>query len=101
MSEIVPADQIERIVGIRRHDTLHWGRAVEAEQTVYILHSKNCKASTPDLRMCSFSIALDRGIDGPKTWPEWRDVIDRPVLLKIDEEGYLMPDVWIAGENED
>lgn len=101
MSELVPADQIERIVGVRRHPLQHWGRADDAEQTVYILHSQSCKNSTPDLRMCSFSIALDRGIDGSKAWPEWQHVLDRPVLLKIDEEGYLMPDIWIPGEEED
>jgi hypothetical protein len=100
MSERVPADQIERIVGVRRHSLQHWGRAVDSEQTVYILHSQSCKDSTPDLRMCSFSIALDRGIDGLKTWPEWRWVLDRPVLLKIDEEGYLLPDIWVPDDDE-
>ncbi len=37
-----PADQIEQIVGIRRHSQAHFGRAVSAERTVYILHSQRC-----------------------------------------------------------
>lgn len=31
MSDLVPADQIEQIVGIRRHRQAHFGRAVSAE----------------------------------------------------------------------
>lgn len=65
MTNFVPADQIERIVGARRHATHHLGRAVSAEQAVYILHSVACKDSGLDLRECPFSLALDRSSDTP------------------------------------
>lgn len=63
MSEIVPAAEIERIVGAKRHATEHLGRAIEAEQTIYILHSQECKDSGIDLRDCDYSLALDAGIN--------------------------------------
>lgn len=62
MSDLVPTADIERIVGIERHQTAHYARAVSAEETVYILHSHDCKNSGIDLRECRYSIALDRGI---------------------------------------
>ena len=83
MSELVPAEGIEQIVGARRHRTLHIARAVSAEQTVYILHSHECRNSGIDLRECGFSIALDRGLEGI-------GVEDRPILVAI-EEGRLIP----------
>lgn len=86
MSELVPAEQIEQIVGAHRHRTLHIGRAVSAEQTVYILHSHECRDSGIDLRECGFSIALDRGI----TAGRWVEIEDRPVLVGI-EYGRLVP----------
>ncbi len=66
MTDLVPTDQIERIVGARRHPHQHLGRAVSAEQTVYILHSERCRDSGIDLRDCAYSKALDNGID-----PDW------------------------------
>lgn len=87
MSDIVPSDQIEAIVGAKRHPRHHIGRAASAEQTVYILHSQRCKDSGIDLRECAWSVALDRGIDGD---PLWDDCQDRPVLLHI-HHGALMP----------
>lgn len=77
MSELVPADEIERIVGARRHEHQHLGRAVSSEQTVYVLHSQRCKDSTTDLRDCEWSQALDRGID----LRDWRGYQDRAVAL--------------------
>ena len=77
MADIVPADQIERIVGAHRHAHQHLGRAVMAEQTVYILHSQKCKDSGVDLRDCEWSLALDRGID----LADWKGFEDRPVVL--------------------
>jgi membrane carboxypeptidase/penicillin-binding protein len=73
----VPTDQIEAIVGATRHATDHIGRAVSAEETVYILHSQECRDSGVDLRECPYSSALDEGID-PSTWVE-----DAPVRLAI------------------
>jgi hypothetical protein len=80
MTDIVPAQDIERIVGVPRHATEHWGRAVSDEQRVYILHSRECLESGIDLRDCSFSLALDDGID-PFDWYE-----DVPVALTLDEQ---------------
>jgi hypothetical protein len=76
MSEVVEQG-IEHIVGSKRHSTDHIARAVSAEQTVYILHSQECEATVPDLRMCPFSIAMDRGIE-PDEW-----IVDAPVLAGI------------------
>lgn len=84
MTERVPSAEIEGIVGRRRHPTNHYARAVAAEQTVYILHSRECLLTTPDLRDCPFSLALDRGID-LDYWVE-----DVPLRVNVSG-GYLLP----------
>jgi hypothetical protein len=84
MSSLVPATDIERIVGVERHQTEHYARAVSKEQTVYILHSADCLRTTPDLRECPWSLALDRGID-PDEW-----VQDAPVKVRV-RDGLLVP----------
>lgn len=71
--------QTERIVGADRHATMHIGRAVSAEQIVYILHSKQCVDSSIDLRDCRLSQALDLGIEQQS----WDGYEDRPVALGI------------------
>lgn len=81
MSEIVPSSEIEAIVGVPRHRSIHYGRAVSAEQRVYILHSQRCKDSGVDLRDCRFSVALDRGIN-VRSWSGWED---KPVLLYVSQ----------------
>ncbi|WP_449279112.1 hypothetical protein [Leucobacter sp. GX24907] len=86
MSVRVPADRIENIVGQRRHKKVHYGRAVSAEQTVYILHSHECREANPDLRECDYSEALDEGIDVT----EWQGFEDEAVVLYI-EDGRLLP----------
>lgn len=86
MSTIVPAEQIERIVGAPRDRQRHLARAITAEQTVYILHSQACKDSTPDLRECVFSLALDVGIDEDM----WSAALDRPTQVAV-REGRLVP----------
>jgi hypothetical protein len=78
MSDLVPADRIERIVGASRHPTDHIGRAVSSERTVYILHSRECRDSGIDLRECPYSLALDRGI-GLSGWKE--DVATRLEII--------------------
>jgi len=88
MSKQVAPWRIERIVGVERHPTEHFGRAVSAEETVYILHSHECRDSTPDLRDCPFSLALDKGIDVA----EWD--LDTPAALSI-HNGRLTP--WPMG----
>lgn len=86
MTEIVPADEIEGIVGRPRHPTQHWGRAVSAEQRVYIMHSQACRDEGLDLRQCAYSRALDRGING-ENWTE--DVPLQLVILEDDDGPYL------------
>jgi hypothetical protein len=73
MSDLVPAEDIERIVGVQRHYQAHYGRASSTEQVVYILHSKECLDSGIDLRECRFSVALDRGIN-ERRWTGHEDV---------------------------
>lgn len=99
MSERVPTDRIEEIVGVERHATEHYGRAVSTEQTVYILHSQECKDTTPDLRKCPFSIALDRGIQQLYPWTEWRRTQDLSTRLTISR-GFLMPDLGVWTQEE-
>lgn len=86
VSDLVPPQEIEEIVGISRHLWLHYGRASSAEQTMYVLHSKLCLHHTPDLRECRFSRALDRGIN-PEAWVGHED---KPVELRV-WEGRLIP----------
>lgn len=83
MSALVPAEDIETIVGQERHKVCHYGRAVTAEQTLYILHSHACKDLGADLRGCEYSIALDRGIDMARWW----GFEDEAVALYIDQPG--------------
>jgi hypothetical protein len=86
MSDLVPTEDIERIVGVARHRKAHYGRAVSSQQTVYILHSKECKDSGIDLRDCRFSTALDEGI----RMESWTGVEDVPVMLGV-WQGLLVP----------
>jgi len=82
MSALVPADRIEQIVGVGRHRQAHYGRAVSAEQTVYILHSQRCLDTADDLRNCRFSRALDGGIDRQS----WAGYEDQAVALGVWQE---------------
>lgn len=84
MSRLEPSDRIEDIVGMSRHPDQHIARAVSAEQRVYILHSHECVDSGRDLRLCPYSLALDRGID-PEWWTE-----DEPLFVHV-VEGQLVP----------
>lgn len=86
MNARVSHTEIEAIVGHERHRQVHLARAVTEEQTVYILHSQHCKDSTPDLRDCRFSLALDRGIDLEK----WDGMTDTPVAIFV-WEGAIRP----------
>ena len=90
MSDLVPPDKIEQIVGARRHRTAHIVRAVSSEQTVYILHSQKCLDDClirgVDLRDCVFSLALDRGIEPER----WAGREDRPFVAGL-WQGRLVP----------
>jgi hypothetical protein len=78
MSDLVPGEDIERIVGVERHPTDHYARAVSAEQTVYVMHSQLCIDSGVDLRQCYFSLALDNGIRED----EWTEDVAVPVEIR-------------------
>lgn len=82
MSDLVPNHKIEQIVGVPRHSRIHYGRAVSSEQTMYVLHSKNCLEDNLDLRECVFSVALDNGLDMDK----WEDYQDMAVVLSIVDD---------------
>jgi len=90
VADLVPAADIERIVGAVRDERQHLGRAVSAELTVYVLHSQQCRelheAGARDVRECLFSLALDRGIDPA----DWAGMEDRPVVLRA-RGGRLVP----------
>lgn len=77
MSDLVDPDRIEEIVGVKRHPTDHVAKAVSSDQTVYVLHSRECFDAHEDLRDCEYSKALDLGID----LEEW--VEDEPVFVTI------------------
>lgn len=83
MSNLVPAEDIEKIVGQQRHNRVHYGRAVTAEQTLYVLHSHECLESGIDMRDCEYSTALDHGIDAA----QWAGFEDEAVVLYIDHLG--------------
>lgn len=89
MSQLVDPTEIEAIVGAPRHPTLHLGKAVTSEQTLYVLHSQECLDSGIDLRECEYSIALDLGIDRvpglskDRPVPGWDKRSDVPVVLGI------------------
>ena len=72
MSALVPPTEIEGIVGAQRDRTTHLGRAISAEEVVYVLHSQECLDSGADLRECPFSLALDLGIN-PRRWKHFLD----------------------------
>lgn len=86
MSDLVPTDQIEALVGAPRHETQHLARAVSSEQTVYVLHSRQCLTDSRrfgrDLRDCPFSLALDNGIDTD----EWVEHEDDAVAVVVEAE---------------
>jgi len=87
MVDLVDPDKIEGIVGIERDPKLHYGRAVSAEETFYILHSHSCRESGRSLLACQFSLALgDHGINKGI----WGDLQDRPVPLEVSG-GRLVP----------
>ena len=91
MSNRVPAEEIEQLVGHVRVQRVHYGRAVSDEKMFYVLHSKNCLEENPDLRRCVFSVALDAGIDEDL----WSRYMDQPMMLSI-VAGQLYPGIIVG-----
>ena len=64
MTERVPANRIEALVGAKRHPWRHIIRgAMDGPDAglAYILHPDDCRNHWDDLRDCPWSLALDRG----------------------------------------
>jgi hypothetical protein len=80
MVELVDPDQIEGIVGFRRHGSMHIARAVSATENVFILHSRDCLERGIDLRDCEYSKALEHGISLPDGWAQLQD---QPVAVRV------------------
>lgn len=78
MTEKVPADQIEKIVGVKRDPVRHIGRAVSSEKKVYVLHSEACLSFYENVQKdCRYAVALENGIREK----DWKGFEDRPVVL--------------------
>lgn len=81
MTDLVPPDQIEQIVGVARHPVKHYARAVSSTQTMYILHSQECVDTGRDLRRCRYSLALDNDDLEDDLWTRH---CDQPVEIRIE-----------------
>lgn len=79
MSDQVPADQIETLVGAARDPIKHLGRLRSEDHRIYILHSEKCLGRYDDLRECPFSTAMDRGLQDD----DWAEFQDKTVALAI------------------
>ncbi len=60
MTDRVPADRIEALVGAQRHQREHIIRGDYNTGRAYILHPTECLDRYSDLRDCPWSLALDR-----------------------------------------
>ena len=76
MTDIVPADEIEEIVGLTRHPTRHYVRHDTESGIAWMLHSQECFNTGIDLRDCPHSHAL--------TGADWVGMVDRPVEVTAD-----------------
>lgn len=85
MTERVPVTEIEQIVGVVRHSTLHFART--GPDALFILHSERCWDAPRPLVECEFSLALDKGADEAV----WSLYEDRAVQVDIDHYGHLVP----------
>ena len=88
MTDLVDPQNIETIVGARRHPYRHIALADTATETVYILHASGCfhRGDGNDLRNCRYSLALDAGIDRD----QWVGHEDAPTYVGL-HLGRLVP----------
>lgn len=96
MTNIVPSTEMERLVGYPRQENTHLGRIDTTEEVMYILHSQECKDTTPDLRECPYSKALDHGRFNIN---RWKGFYDMSVSLSLDAQGRLNPVRRMGGLN--
>lgn len=87
MVERVNSDEIEGIVGTYRRIYAHIGYADSETQTFYIMHSKICLETCPDLRECDYSLALDNGRINVTAE-------DEPKYIMLEEGGIVMIDLF-------
>ena len=86
MTYLVPAETIEKIIGLPRMNSSHLGKLSSLTDMVYVMHSHECLDSGVDLRECEYSLALDKGLD----MGVWYRLWDQVVVLEI-EDGLLYP----------
>ena len=72
MTDKVPPQKIEQIVGAPRQESVHLAKWDLDSDTVYILHSRECLKREEDLRNCVYSLMLDFGLDS-FYWNGWGD----------------------------
>lgn len=88
ITTLVDVNDIENIVGYRRHPEFHIARAISEEEHIYVLHSKDCHKANDDPTTCPFSVAVDAGIDTDL----WQYYYDAPVRVYVDpQDGKLWP----------
>lgn len=92
MVSVVPADEIETIVGTRRKAQQHIARASSQDEQIYVLHSALC-VKRREITECAYTQALDNGIN----MEVWEDHQDEPVEVMVSN-GRLVPVPWL-GQN--
>lgn len=80
MTDLVPSEDIERLVGVKRHASAHCGRVLFDQGRFVILHSRECLNTMADLRECAYSTALDVAIACGETFEQWPV---EPVVLDL------------------
>ena len=86
MTTRVSDDKIEALVGAYREESRHIARISTREGAIYILHPNNCKRRSIDLRLCSYSESIDKGLDEA----EWEGNWDKPMYVKLIK-GKVLP----------
>lgn len=88
MTRTEDPDKILEIMGVERHPTRHYARAVTADQRIYILHSQACVNQHEDLRDCGISMALDGMLDeSVRPLFDWE--LDKLLSVRLIQHGHL------------